>query len=69
MAFFPKSEIGGKAVIEEEEREREEGVRERVTPLIGRVHVECPLNNRCPLQTADDERVGLRPLRLHQLTF
>lgn len=36
---------------------------------MGRVHVEGPLDDRCPLQAADDEGVGARPLRPHQLAL
>jgi len=38
-------------------------------PLLRRVHVEGPLNDCRPLQASDDERVGPRPLGLHQLAL
>lgn len=41
----------------------------RSSPLIGSVDMESPLDDGGPLQTADDEGVGLGPFRLHQLTF
>lgn len=38
-------------------------------PLLGGLHVEGPLDDSGPLQAADDECVGLGPLRLHQLAL
>lgn len=38
-------------------------------PLLGGLHVEGALDDSGPLQAADDECVGLGPLRLHQLAL
>lgn len=39
------------------------------SPLFRCVHVKGSLDHSGPLQASDDEGVGLRPLRLHQLTL
>lgn len=41
----------------------------QVLPLLGGLHVEGALDDRGPLQTPDDERVGPGPLCLHQLAL
>lgn len=38
-------------------------------PFLAAVHVKSALDNRGPLEAADDERVGPGTLRLHQLTL
>lgn len=45
------------------------GAAPTLLPLLGSLHVERALDDCGPLQAADNEGVGPRPLRLHQLAF
>lgn len=64
------------ATLKKQSEKGEDEKKERMFPLdlwclpvIMVVYMESAFNNRGPLQASDDECIGPRPLRLHQLTF